>query len=140
MSKKTIADYPLAETQPHIIIGPRGKALPEVTLEAVIKGEVEMQDLRITAEALRAQGEIAAAANRSTLAKNFNRAAELVNVPQDVIMATYELLRPGRAKSKEALIAAAKDLRTKYDANSIAEFIEEAAAVYEQRGLFTHRF
>jgi propanediol dehydratase small subunit len=140
MSKKTIADYPLAETQAQNIKGPRGKALPDITLEAVMKGEVEMQDLRITPDALLAQGEIAEAANRATLAKNLNRAAELVNVPQDVIMATYELLRPGRAKSKDVLIAAAQNLRATYGADSIADFIEEAAEVYEQRGLFTHRF
>jgi propanediol dehydratase small subunit len=140
MTKKTIADYPLAETQAQNIKGLRGKALPDITLEAVISGEVEMQDLRITPDALRAQAEIAEAANRSSLGKNFNRAAELVNVPQDVIMATYELLRPGRAKSKDALIAAAQNLRAIYGANSVAKFIEEAAEVYEQRGLFTHRF
>jgi propanediol dehydratase small subunit len=140
VNKKTIADYPLAETQPHAIKGPRGKTLPEITLDAVINDDVQMEDLRITPEALRAQAEIAEAANRKTLAENFNRAAELVNVPQDVIMATYELLRPGRAKSKDALIAAARDLRLKYKAELIAKFIEEAARVYEQRGLFTHRF
>ena len=114
---KTIADYPLAETQAQNVKGPRGKALPEITLDAVIRGDVEMQDLRITPQALRAQGEIAEAANRATLAKNFNRAAELVNVPQDVIMATYELLRPGRAKSKEALIVVAQNLRATYGAH-----------------------
>jgi propanediol dehydratase small subunit len=137
---KTIADYPLAETQPEKIKGPRGKTLPELTLDAVIAGDVTMQDLRITPEALRAQAEIAEAANRKTLADNFNRAAELVNVPQVVIMATYELLRPGRAKSKDVLLATAQRFRSKYNAPLMAHFIEEAASVYEQRGLFTHRF
>jgi propanediol dehydratase small subunit len=117
---KTIADYPLAETQPEKIKGPRGKTLPELTL--------------------RAQAEIAEAANRKTLADNFNRAAELVNVPQDVIMATYELLRPGRAKSKDVLLATAQRFRSEYNAPLMSGFIEEAASVYERRGLFTHRF
>jgi propanediol dehydratase small subunit len=137
---KTITDYPLAETQPDKVQGPRGKALPEMTLDAVIKGEVTMEDLRITPEALRAQGEIAEAANRKTLAENFNRAAELVNVPQDVIMATYELLRPGRARSKDDLIVAANRLRKNFNAPLMAKFIEEAAQVYETRSLFTRRF
>jgi propanediol dehydratase small subunit len=137
---KTIADYPLAETQPDKIKGPHGISLSKMTLEAVIKGDVTMQDLRITSEALRAQGEIAEAANRKTLSENFNRAAELVNVPQEVVMATYELLRPGRAKSKAVLLAAAKRLRSEYQAIQMAQFVEEAAAVYEQRGLFKHRF
>jgi propanediol dehydratase small subunit len=138
--KFSIADYPLAETQPENVIGPRGKALSQVTLEAVIKGDVTMEDLRITPQALRAQAEISQAANRPTLAENFNRAAELVNVPQDFIMATYELLRPGRAKSKDELLAAVQTLRETYNAPAMAAFVEEAAEVYQQRGLFTFRF
>lgn len=138
--KFSIADYPLAETQPENVIGPRGKALSQVTLEAVIKGEVTMEDLRITPQALRAQAEISEVANRPTLAENFNRAAELVNVPQDFIMAAYELLRPGRAKSKEELLAAAQTLRQTYNAPAMAAFVEEAAEVYQQRGLFTFRY
>ena len=43
------------------------------------------------------------------LAANFERAAELVDVPQDVVMAVYELLRPGRAKDKAPLLDAARD-------------------------------
>jgi propanediol dehydratase small subunit len=138
--KFSIADYPLAETQPENVIGPRGKALSDITLAAVINSEVTMEDLRITPQALRAQAEISQAANRPTLAQNFNRAAELVNVPQDFIMATYELLRPGRAKSKDDLLAAAHTLRETYNAPAMAAFVEEAAEVYQQRGLFTFRY
>ncbi len=141
MTKKLgIADYPLAETQPEKVIGARGLALPDVTLAAVITGDVTMEDLRITPQALRAQADIAQAANRGTLAQNFERAAELVNVPQDFIMATYELLRPGRAKSKDALLEAARILRETYHATDMATYVEEAAEVYERRGLFTFRF
>jgi propanediol dehydratase small subunit len=134
------ADYPLAETQPDAVVGPRGKRLPEITLDAVLDGSVTMEDLRITPEALRSQAEIARDAGRPTLAQNFERASELVNVPQDVIMQVYELLRPGRAKTKQQLLEAAAMLRTQYDAQRIAAFVEEAAATYEQRGLFTFRF
>ena len=133
-------DYPLAETQPAAVIGPRGKSLSEITLEAVLDGSVTMEDLRITPEALRAQSEIARDAGRPTLAQNFERAAELVNVPQDVIMEVYELLRPGRAKSKAQLLASAERLRAEYGASGIADFILEAAEIYEARGLFTFRF
>lgn len=138
--KLGIADYPLAETQPENVIGARGKALPDVTLEKVIAGEVTMEDLRITPQALRDQAEIARAANRATLAQNFERAAELVNVPQDFIMATYELLRPGRAKSKDALLDTARVLRETYHAPLMAAYVAEAAETYERRGLFTYRF
>ena len=87
------ADYPLAETDPHAVIGQRGKSLGDVTLDAVLDGDVTMEDLRITPGALLAQGEIARDAGRARLAANFARAAELVNVPQDFIMQVYELLR-----------------------------------------------
>jgi glycerol dehydratase small subunit/propanediol dehydratase small subunit len=134
------ADYPLAETQPQSVTGPRGKRLSDVTLDAVLDGSVTMEDLRITPDALLAQAEIARDAGRPTLAENFERAAELVNVPQDVIMQVYELLRPGRAKTKQQLLDAARMLREEYAAARMAAFVEEAAATYEERGLFTFRF
>lgn len=140
IKKLGIADYPIAETHPEKVIGARGIALPDVTLDALIKGDVTIEDLRITPQALRAQADIARAANRDTLAQNFERAGELVNVPQDFIMATYELLRPGRAKSKDALLNAAQIFRSTYNAPAMAIYIEEAAEVYERRGLFTIRF
>lgn len=134
------ADYPLAETQPEQVKGPRGKSLADVTLDAVMKGEVSMEDLRITPGALRAQAGIARDAGRATLAENFERAAELVDVPQDVIMQVYELLRPGRARTKQQLLDAARMLRETHGAQRMADFIEEAAHAYEARGLFTFRF
>lgn len=138
--KLTIADYPLAENRPDIVRGKRGKTLDEITLEGVIDGRVTMDDLRITGEALRQQAEIARAAGRPTLAANFERAAEMVDVPQDAIMRIYELLRPGRAKSKDELIAAAKELRDVHGALVLSDFVKEAAEVYEKRGLFNRRF
>lgn len=133
-------DYPIAEKHPAKVKGARGKALPEITLDAVLAGDVTIEDLRITPEALAAQAEVARAAGRPRLADNFLRAADLVDVPQDIVMQTYELLRPGRAKSKDDLFAMAALLRTSHKAERIADFIEEAAQVYEQRGLFTKRY
>ncbi len=136
----TKADYPLAETQPEAVIGQRGKPLAAITLGAVLSGDVTMEDLRITPQALNAQAEIARDAGRPTLALNFERAAELVDVPQDVIMAAYELLRPGRATSKQQLLECARKFRDEHKATRMADFIEEAAQTYEERGLFTYRF
>jgi len=136
----SIADYPLAEKRPEIVRGKRGKGLDEITLEALLADRVTLEDLRITAAALRQQAEIARAAGRNTLAANFERGAELVDVPQDTIMRIYELLRPGRAESRSALLAAARELREQYGAKGMAAFVEEAAAVYERRGLFKKRF
>ncbi len=140
MTRLGIGDYPLAETRPGEVRGRRGVPLDEITLEAVMEGKVTMEDLRITPHALRDQAEIARAAGRPTLALNFERAAELVEVPQDVIMETYELLRPGRAKSRQDLLDRAALLRSAHNALGIAALLEEAAEIYERRGLFTYRY
>lgn len=139
-AKLTVADYPLAETRSDKIRGQRGKSLDDITLDAVMAGRVTMEDLRITPQALADQAEISRAAGRPTLALNFERAAELVGVPQDFIMSAYEMLRPGRAKSREQLLEVANTFRQVYKAERMAKFIEEAADTYERRGLFTYRF
>ena len=140
MKKLTVADYPLAETCGDSVLGKRGLAVNDITLEAVIAGRVTMEDLQITPKALQGQADIAQDAGRPTLGLNFRRAAELVEVPQDLIMDTYELLRPGRAKSKQDLLDRAAVFRDQYNAPSIADVITEAAHVYEKRGVFTYRF
>lgn len=140
MSKLTTADYPLAETQASKISGKRGMVLDDVTLAAVLAGDVTMADLQITPASLQKQAEISADAGRGALALNFARAAELVDVPQEVIMSTYELLRPGRAKSRQELEDRATLLRETYGADAIADFIREAAAIYAARGMFTRRY
>jgi propanediol dehydratase small subunit len=55
-------------------------------------------------------------------------------------MRAYDLLRPGRARTREELFAMARELREGYGAETVAAFIEEAAEVYERRGLFRFRF
>ena len=133
-------DYPLAENRPDLVRGQRGKSLDVLNLATLESGDVVMEDLRITAGALEMQAGIARTVNRSKLADNFERAAELVDIPQDYLMVIYELLRPGRARDKVALQNIAEDLRSRFKATRMAEFIEEAAEVYERRGLFTSRY
>ena len=133
-------DYPLAENRPDLVRGQRGKSLDVLNLATLESGDVVMEDLRITAGALEMQAGIARTVNRSKLADNFERAAELVDIPQDYLMVIYELLRPGRARDKVALQNIADDLRSRFKATRMAEFIEEAAEVYERRGLFTSRY
>ncbi|MFN0191068.1 MAG: diol dehydratase small subunit [Aestuariivirga sp.] len=133
-------DYPLAEKRTAEVKGKRGKALAELTLEAVAGGHVTIEDLRITPQALQAQADVARSGGRPRLAQNFERAAELVDVPQDEIMAVYELLRPGRAANKQQLLEAAQRMRGAFKAEKIAAFIEEAAEIYETRGLFKKRY
>jgi propanediol dehydratase small subunit len=138
--KLGIEDYPIAEQAPERLRTRSGKGLAEIDLEAVQAGRIGLDDLKITAEALRLQAEIAEAAGRPTLARNFRRAAELTAVPQEVIFSVYELLRPGRARSRSELEAAAQQLETEYGAGLMAAFVREAAAVYERRRLFAQRF
>ena len=136
----TIADYPLAETRSAEIRGPRGKSLDQITLAAVMTGDVGIEDLRITPNALNDQAEISRAAGRPTLALNFERAAEMVGVPAAFIMQAYEILRPGRATSKQQLLDIASTLSNTHKAPRMAAFFTEAAEVYERRGLFSRRY
>lgn len=135
-----VADYPLAEKRLEWVRTSSGKSLDDLTLEAVRAGKLTLADLAITPRALRDQAHIAEAAGRPTLARNFERAAELVGVPNDVLLDVYEKLRPGRAGNRAELLEAAALMRRAYGAERIAAFIEEAAEVYERRGLFSRRF
>jgi len=135
-----VGDYPIAEQRPDLVRGGQGKSLDEVTLAAAVSGAIGMDDLRITDRALRQQAEIARAAGRGALADNFERAAEMVNVPQAAIMEVYELLRPGRARDKSVLLDAAERLRRDHSAPALAALVEEAAEVYDRRGLFKFRY
>jgi len=134
------AGYPIAEKRPDLVKTARGAALDAVNVANVVAGRLDHRDMRITAEGLKLQAEVARAAGRPCLAKNFERGAELVAVPDDVLLETYELLRPGRAVGAAELRARAVEMRRDYGAERIAGFLEEAAEVYEKRGLFRRRF
>jgi propanediol dehydratase small subunit len=138
--KLAVKDYPLSEKRADLIRTRTGKPLQEITVAALRSGAATMDDLRITQDALRMQAEIATAAGRPRLGSNFERAADMVDVPQDFLLKAYELLRPGRAKSKAELLDAAKTFRESYKAERVAAFLEEAAEVYERRGLFQFRY
>ena len=135
-----VKDYPLSEKRADLIRTRTGKALSEITVAALKSGVATMDDLRITKDSLLLQAEIAEAAGRPRLGANFQRAAEMVDVPQDFLLQAYELLRPGRAKSKAQLLDTAKVFRETYKAERVAAFLEEAAEVYERRGLFQFRY
>ena len=89
-----VADYPLSEKRPDLIQSRTGKPLDALTVEALQSGAVTIDDLRITKDALLMQAEIAEAAGRPRLGENFQRAAEMVDVPQEFLLKAYELLRP----------------------------------------------
>jgi propanediol dehydratase small subunit len=132
--------YPISEKAPEMAVSASGTPLDRLTLEAVVSGEIGPADIRISAQTLRLQGAIARDAGRDRLALNLERAAELVAVPQDVILETYEMLRPGRLTEPHLLCARAEMLRRDYGAHAIAALIDEAVAVYGRRNLFRRRY
>ena len=134
------ARYPASEKQPERLRTPTGRRLDELTLAKVLSGEITEGDLGISAQALRFQSAVARAAERGRLADNLERGAELSAVPQEEIFATYELLRPGRAPDREALLDLARRYRERYAAHRIADLIEDAAGAYARRGLFRKRY
>ena len=119
-------DYPLAEKAPERLKTPSGLAFQDITLEAMLAGEVEMRDLRVTSEALELQAQVADGAGRPQLAENLRRAAELVDVPEDRILEIYKALRPGRG-SRQALFELADDLENRWQAKRCAALVREAA-------------
>lgn len=127
-----VEDYPLYEQHRDIIKTPSGKSLGEVTLDDIKNNRIDRKDLRITAEALKMQGDVAGDAGRKTLQMNFDRAAELTKIPDDRLLEMYNALRPYRS-TKDELLEIAEELRSKYDATICANWFEEAAKYYESR-------
>ena len=132
--------YPVGEKQPDRVQTRNGHWLTDLTLDNLLAGGVTASDFGITAEGLRLQAAIAEQAGRPNLAQNLRRGAELVKIPDTVLLEVYELLRPGRVQSADELRAAAKQLRDTYGAKETASLLEEAALVYEQRGIFNRHF
>jgi len=132
--------YPVGEKDPDHVRTRNGRPLRDLTLDNLLGGQVSEADFRITADGLRLQAQIAERAGRPNLAQNLRRGAELVEIPDGELLDVYELLRPGRAQSAEQLRAAANQLRLTYGAKETASLLEEAALVYERRGIFQRRF
>ncbi len=119
-------DYPLAEKHPDRLRTPAGRPFADITLQAVLSGDLTPEDLRVTAEALEWQARIADAEGRPQLAENLRRAAELTRVPDERILEIYEALRPGRSDSA-ALERLAAELERDYGACRCARLLREAA-------------
>jgi propanediol dehydratase small subunit len=131
-----IRDYPLGARRPDLVTTPAGVPLDGVTLDAVREGAVGADDIRATPQTLRLQAEVAAAAGRTQLAENLERAAELALVPDDVLLEIYTALRPRRATAEELEEWASR--LDGFEAPRTAAFVREAAAAYAERGLLAH--
>lgn len=126
--------YPLGENEKESITSKTGKKLTDITLEEVLKNQVSADDIKISKDMLKAQGQVAKAAGNDPMEKNFERAAELVDVPDDVILKMYDKLRPNRSTKLE-LVMMAQELLEKYHAKNCAKLVMEAVEVYEKRGI-----
>jgi propanediol dehydratase small subunit len=136
MSKEQNAapDYPLINHALDTLKGASGRPLNEITLEAAEAGELTAEDIQISAETLHTQARIAAQAGYPQLAANLTRAAELTSLSSDVLLAVYEMLRPGRSSYSE-LMELADRLENKYQAQENARLVRDAAVVYRNKGL-----
>ena len=126
--------YPLGEFEKEQIRSKTGKKLAEITLDEVMKGHISSDDIKISKEMLKSQGQVAKETGNDPMEKNFERAAELVDVPDDVILKMYDKLRPNRSTKLE-LVQMAQELIEKYNAKNCARLVMEAAEVYEKRGI-----
>ena len=122
------------EKHSDIIKTPTGKSISEISLDAVSKGNVSVEDVRISAQMLQNQADIAESAGKKQIAENLRRAAEMTVIEDDVVIKMYDMLRPNRA-TKEQLAGMAETLRNKYHAPLLSQLVSEACAVYEKRGI-----
>jgi propanediol dehydratase small subunit len=111
-----------------------GRSLDELTMEALLSGELSTEDLRISGETLRRQADAAERAGYSAFAENLRRAAELTAIGNEDVLRIYDALRPGRRTYGE-LIALADILAKEHSAPLTAALIREAAEVYRERGI-----
>ena len=126
--------YPLGEFEKDSIKSKTGKKLNEITIEEIKKGKITANDIKISKETLKKQAQVAENADNLQLAMNFERATELVDVPDDIILSMYNKLRPNRSTKKE-LLDLADELKNKYSAVNCGKLVLEAVEIYEKRGV-----
>ena len=129
-----MSNYPLGQHEADTITSKTGKRLSQITLDEVKKGNVKAEDIKISPEMLMRQGQVAKEADNPQMEANFQRASELSNVPDDVILTMYNKLRPNRSTRQE-LVLMAQELLQKYNAPHCAKLVLEAAEIYEKRGI-----
>lgn len=132
-SKLTYENYPLGEKSIDKLKTPTGKGINDVTLDAVLNGQISGEDVRITPETLEMQAQVAESVGREAFAQNLRRAAEMIAVPDKRILEMYNALRPYRS-TKAELLAMADELEQQFNAKITANLVREAAAVGEARG------
>jgi propanediol dehydratase small subunit len=126
-------DFPLSTKRPDLVRSASGLRLDEITLEKVVAGKIDFEDIKIRPETLEYQAQIAESAGRPVLAANLRRAGEMTRIPDERVLEIYNALRPYRS-TKQELLDIAGELESKYQARVCAALVREAAEVYEKRG------
>ncbi|MDD3139914.1 MAG: diol dehydratase small subunit [Lachnospiraceae bacterium] len=126
--------YPFGQYETENITSRTGKKLTEITLDAVKEGNIVADDIKISKEVLHAQGEVSLEAGNEPMKRNFDRAAEMVDIPDEILLEMYNKLRPNRATKLE-LVTMAQTLLDKYNAKNCARLVMEAVEIYEKRGI-----
>ncbi|MGW0161548.1 diol dehydratase small subunit [Mycobacterium sp. NPDC003323] len=127
-------DYPLSLNRQDLLFTPNGKPIADITMEAVMSGDVTASDLRITPQTLRLQAQIAEKVGRNQLGANLRRAAEMTAISDERVLQIYNALRPN-ASTKPELDAIADELENQHGATMLAGLVREAADVYERRDI-----
>lgn len=127
-------DYPLSVHRKDLLFTPTGKPIDAITMEAVVAGDVQAADLRISPETLRLQAQIAEKVGRIQLGANLRRAAEMTALSDERVLEIYNALRPN-ASTKAELESIADELASQYGAEYLSELVREAADVYERRDI-----
>jgi propanediol dehydratase small subunit len=110
-----------------------GVPVSELTLDRVVRGDVQAVDVRVGPETLRLQADFAEQGGNPQLADNLRRGAELCAFTDDELLRFYETLRPGRATAEE-MDELAEQLAAR-GAERCAALVREARAAYVRRGL-----
>lgn len=126
-------DYPLVAKRPELVQSASGMKLEDISLEKVVSGRITFDDIKIRAETLEYQAQIADDVHRTRLAANLRRAAEMTRIPDERLLAMYNALRPYRS-TKQELLDIAQELESQYQARICAALFREAAQIYEKRG------
>ena len=125
--------YPLAETAPGEARTSSGRRVSEIALDAVARGEITPDDIRVSPDVLRQQADFAEGGGNPQLADNLRRGAELVAFSDEELLELYESLRPGRASSAE--LGELADRLEARGAALCAALVREARGAYVRRGL-----
>ena len=115
-----------------------GRSVDELSIQAILSGQLNAEDFRISGETLKCQADVAESGGYRQLGQNLRRAAELTRISNEEVFNIYNALRPGRSTYSQ-LIMLADRLDNDFNAPLTANLVREAADVYLERGIIKDR-